>query len=199
MQAFYDISQTYNFTWASGLITNPFVAGTDSAGHIMAFRWTDSASDILIHRAAIWWVTTTAFGTAQELAVDLYIARNYSASHSGGTATDFSATNNGKRWTKQKLLSTLASAPVMQVCTTGELTDGTHDALGTVPVFRAGTAVAAAGLVNFEYNRLLTRDGAPPLRLSTNEGLILRNTIVFGATGAARVVLEMDMSLTPTL
>lgn len=173
----------------SGLLTT-VAAATSTAGHIFAFRWSHATKLCLVTNIMVKWRTIAGFTSAQEVGLDLIMARSYSASHTGGTGLTLSGNNAKKR-------ASFATTNVadIRVGTTGALTAGTHT-LDAQPIAADGFSELAAaatvpkGLFNLTFD--LNGPSDYPLVLATNEGLVLRNTILMGAAGTARVSVEMD-------
>jgi hypothetical protein len=179
---------------STGLITG-VAAGTASAGHIWAVRWAPSTAAgalavekrrfALITRLRARWFTIAGFTAAQEVLLSLFKLTGYAAPHTGGSAI----TPSKKR--------TAAPTSLMtgRIATTGALTAGTQ-AIDTDPIATgAFSELAAAATVPKGFFELFlsTEDMAQyPIVLAPNEGLLLRNEILMGAGGTARVVVEMD-------
>lgn len=180
----------YRLGFQSGLVTG-VAAATASAGHLFAFRWGSAAGVALIHRVRAKWVTVAGFTAAQEIGLDMIRATGYSASHSSGTAVTLAAPNLKKRQSHAASLLTDARGP-----TTGALTAGTHT-LDAQAMAYAGYSELAAGATVPKGAMLLDFDahmdfGGGPLELATNEGFIIRNTVLMGAGGTARLSVEVD-------
>jgi hypothetical protein len=185
----------YRIAAVSGLLTT-VAAGTATAGHLWAVRWSPAVNGnvnqalLVLQRLRARLFTVAGFTAAQEFGMDLVVARAYTASHSGGTAATLT-TNNCKKRTSMPT-TVLAS---MQTGTTGALTAGTHT-LDAQPI--ASTAyneLAAAATVPKGLSEIYisTEDlDREPIVLALNEGLVIRNTVLMGAGGTARLVVEMD-------
>lgn len=184
----------YDFGASTGLITT-VAAGTDSAGHIWACRWapptTPGAAAVnkrrfaLIQRLRATWSTIAGFTAAQEVSLGLFKLTTYTAAHSAGTAVVMS----------KKRTAHPASLMTAQVATTGALTDGSHDAVTEQLGRKSFAELAAAATVPKGYFEIFksTEDLAQyPILLAPNEGLLVRNEVLMGAAGTARVVVEMD-------
>jgi hypothetical protein len=191
----YPLERTFHVCLSTGLITL-IDAATSTAGQIGVFRWLSTTHSALIHRARAVWSTVTPFTNAQEVGMDLVVARAFTAeSATVGAVTYSFAANDGKIWTKQNAPS--ATAPSFFVSGTAVLTAGTHtldgaplDRCQMVELAAAGTPYRGTMAVDFNP----TASNRPPLRLDANEGLILRNTILMGAAGTARVVFAIDLT-----
>jgi hypothetical protein len=180
----------YRLCEETGLITG-IAAGTTSAGFLFAFRWTHATKLALITSFRASWRTIAGFTAAQEVGMQLFRATTYTASSSGGTAITLTGENLRKRATHGT--TTVADA---RISTTGALTAGTltldtHKlAAGSFAELAAGAAVPK-GFFEIQF-KPADVGWEHPLVLSQNTGLILRNSILMGAGGTARVAVEMD-------
>lgn len=197
----YHLRGRYQNTVVSGLITT-IAAHTATAGHLFVWRWDDTTVDNLrgfVRYIGARFVCTTAYGTAQETALRCTIARGYTASHTGGTAIDVGATvtGTGKRYTDQPA-SLLSSC---RMATTAELTAGTHtlDAnplsvlWGWTGAIGDQTPLAAQGgagsLGTFWDSRT---NGEDHLMFDNDEGFVISNLILMGATGVGRLIVTTE-------
>lgn len=188
----YAIRGQYQMTVSSGAVTT-IAARTATAGHLFSFRWGDTTGfHAYVRSVTARFILTTAYGTAQETGCDLIMARSYTASHTGGTAIDVggTVTNTGKLLTHQPT-SLLTSA---RVASTAELTAGTQtldaNALATLSDWSAaiGATVPLAASGSGSRPGVLY-DGLgdkAPLVLAQDEGFVIRNLILMGATGVGR-------------
>lgn len=193
---------------ATGLLTG-VAAATASAGHIFAARWnppTVNGADkkpryALITRLQALWVTIAGFTGAQEVGLDASIVRAYTASHAGGTAIAIPTVANGSTNKKRSVspVSRAASADSvmadLRVATTGGLTNGT-ETFDSTPFRQASFSelAAAATVPKGAFGLFNSTDdlSGHPIVLAPNEGIVIRNSILMGAGGTARVVVEMD-------
>lgn len=161
----------------TGLLTG-VAAGTASAGHVYALRNPSSAKKLFISRLRVVFTPTTAFGAAQALAFALFKLTGYTVAHSGGTAI-----TPLKRITSQSA----ASIATAQVSTTGALTQGTQT-LQATPITRFAASHATLPVLDAVY---VPRDDHP-IVLEANEGLLLRNEILMGASGVGILSVEPE-------
>lgn len=191
----YDLQGSFRLVCSSGAVTI-LAARTATAGQVFNFRWPSSTSTkAIIRYVGAKFTLTTAYGTAQETGCDMILARSFSVNGTNGTAVDVGSTvtNTGKILTG--LATSLITAGCVRVATDAAITAGTHTldanpfgilsgwsgAIGdTVP---RSTSGAADG-----FGTLWDARGAndAPLILGQNEGFILRNLILMGATGVGR-------------
>lgn len=175
---------------ASGLFTT-VAAGTATAGHLWAARWAPATNDprkvAVIKRLRATWNTIAGFTTAQEVQLQLFKLTGYTAAHTGGTALT----------PEKKQRASLMPPPLLtgRIATNAELTAGTQT-IGTDPLASASFAELAAaatvpkGSLVMQFAPDDTQGG--PFVLETGEGLLIRNGILMGAVGTARLVVELD-------
>jgi hypothetical protein len=178
MPTILDVIGSYRQTVTTGAVT-AIAAGTATAGHILSLRSGTSGKAVRLRTLEVEFVLTTAFGAAQEVGFDAFIARGYSAAHSGATALDFTG-DTGK--TKQ---TTSASLLTGRIANTGALTAGTHT-LDTNAVARGSLWAGAIGATLGPRFYDLTSNESKGIVLVNNEGLVVRNTILMGATGVGK-------------
>lgn len=176
----------YRFTAVSGLMTT-VAAATSTAGHVFAFRNTSTTLVIPVY-LRLAYRTIAGFTAAQEVGFDLVVARSYAASHTGGT--QISTASNGLKKRTSYATSVLGDA---RIATTGALTAGTHtlDAqpmLSDVYAELAAAATVAKGRCEAAWDMTNGQDG--PLILAQNEGLVARNSILMGAGGTVRLIVD---------
>ena len=180
----------YRLAAYTGLLT-VIAAGSASAGHIFAARWTHATKLALVTRLRAKWRTIAGFTAAQEVGLEAFTTRNYTVNHTGGTAL----TLIGDVFKKKSAHGTQTFQDI-RISATGALGNGTHtiDAHPMAANFFAELAAGAAvpkGAFDllFEVSDLATH----PIILSQNTGIIIRNgPTAMGAGGTARVVVEMD-------
>lgn len=153
-------------------------AGTSSAGHVYALRNPSTAKKVFISRVRLVFTPTTAFGAAQALAFALFKLTGYTVAHSGGTAV-----TPAKRITSQSA----ASIATAQVSGAGALTAGTQT-LAANAIARFSSSHATLPVLDSVY---VPRDDHP-IVLEANEGLLLRNEILMGASGVGVLGIEVD-------
>lgn len=175
---------------ASGLFTT-VAAGTATAGHLWAARWAPATNDprkfAVIKRLKATWNTIAGFTAAQEAQLQLFKLTGYTAAHTGGNALTPDR--------KQRASVMPAALMTGRIAGTAELTAGTH-VLGTDPLTSASFAELAAGAAvpkgSFVMQFAPDDTQGGPFVLETGEGLLIRNGILMGAGGTARVVVELD-------
>lgn len=185
-------------TAISGALTT-VAAATSTAGHVFAMRWSSATKLALIRYVQLSWVTTTAFGGAQNMGFDLIVARAYTASHTGGTNIDLTAANTNATRTNNGTSAFAASS--VAIGSTGALTAGTQtlDANAYSACQSWITTTLGTG-ASFSATLLDARDDGglaqvrSPITLAQNEGIILRNLVLMGAAGVGtlQVTVEWD-------
>lgn len=185
----------YRLAVTSGLAT-VVAAGDATAGHVFVMRNPSTTKRAIIRYVNVNFVTTTGFGTIQPMAYDLIVARAYTASHTGGTAIDMGSTvtNTGKLRTNQP--TSLFTANTCRIATTAGLTAGTH-VLDANPLSRAGGAGTTTIASAFDALLLDARnDGiatySSPITLAQDEGIVVRNVILMGATGVGYITVNVE-------
>lgn len=176
----------------SGLITT-IAAGDATNGHVWAARWAPDVTNTpaamrraaLIQRLRVRCFTIAGFTAAQEFSLALFKLTGYTAAHSAGTAL---------APTKKRVAH---PAPLMtgQIALAVQLTAGTQVIAAEPIAVGVSSELAAAATVQKGVIDMFlsTEDLAEyPIVLAPNEGLLLRNEIVMGAVGTARLVVEMD-------
>lgn len=203
----YTLYGSYRLKVSTGAVTT-VAAGTGSAGHILAFRWSPSSLttyNAYIRRIAARFILTTAYGTAQETGCDLIVARAYTASHTAATAIDLGSTvTNTNKFATAQNTSLMGVAGRARVADAGALTAGTHtfdaNPIGVLSGWSAaiGACVPVETSGNDIYGNLWdAQSNGHPLVLALNEGFVVRNLILMGATGVGRwdFLVEWDEGL----
>lgn len=194
----YELRGRYTNVVRSGLLT-AVAAFTSTAGHIFAWRWDDATVTGLlgfVRYVGVKAMLTTAFGADQEVAYGMHLLRGYTASHTGGTAVDVggTVTGTGKRYTNQPA-SLLASC---RIGDTGALTAGTH----TIDANPIGMQSFFAETVGDEMPAWEAGGGWAPLwdsresgdhlEFDNDEGFILSNLTLMGATGVIQLAVKVE-------
>jgi hypothetical protein len=175
---------SYRQTFTTGAVTT-IAAGTSTAGQLLVLRSSTVGEAARIRSLEVEFILTTAFGTPQEVGFDAYIARAFSAAPTGATALTITG-NDGK-----VLGDEPAAVLAGRIANTGAITSGTHtldnnaiargscwcSAVGAQlgPRFYDFTSCDQGGIM------LLGGDGS-----TTCEGIVIRNTILMGATGVGK-------------
>lgn len=190
----------YRVALQSGLLT-AVAAATATAGYLWAFRFAPAAGVqpapkfAVITRLRAKLQTISGFTAAQEVGIDLSVARVFTAFVTGGTSAVLT-TNNGKKIDLPANAGTTppSSSSAMMIGTTVALTAGTQT-LDAQPVAIEPHAEGAVATAQPGASQIVMDTGdllEYPIALATNEGLIIRNTTLMGAAGTARLVVELD-------
>lgn len=184
----------YRLGVSSGLLTG---AGVTAGAPLFSARWGNTTGKLaVLTRLSAYYVVTTAFTAVQELGLDLVIARAFTASDSAGTAIDLSTNKQKVRTSQGTSLFTDMRIGAATLLTAGTRTldaqpiEGfsgiSHD-----PNIAAGTAmIVAQPWLGFDWSATPS-NGEHPIILAQDEGIVVRNTIVFPAAGAARLWIKM--------
>ncbi len=183
----------YRMAARSGLVTVA-AAGDATAGHMFVMRNPSTTKKFQLRYLSAQFATTTAMAAQQPMGYDLIVGRSYTASHTGGTAIDmFTATGSQKVRTNQDL--TLFTVNTVRIATTAGLTAGTHTLDGqpiSQKLFLSPTLGNVAEVVLFDARD----DGASTVRsalsLGQDEGIILRNVVLMGATGVGYLTVNVE-------
>lgn len=179
----------YRASLTTGLLTG-VAAGTSTAGHIMALRWRDASKLFLLKYIRLRWQTTTAFTAAQEMLFKAIRASGYTAAHTGGTQIAVSGQAFKARTAHP---ATAIAANDLSVGGVGALTAGTHTL--DAEAFASLNAFSQLGASPFmpygEKEDWLEAEGASPLILAQDEGIIVRNEVAMGAAGVGRLTVDL--------
>ena len=163
----------YRLSMASGTIAAALAANAE----LFQFRWTDATRLCVIHKVLISAGANAAATAAGLVALELAVARSWSAAGTGGTAATITG-NNQK--TRTSFGSTLLGEA--RCATTAALGAGTKtlDTQGIGNVFLGigtGAITVAADLTLIDKIDLLEMDANEPhpVVLAQNEGLVIRN------------------------
>ena len=171
-------------------ITIPSGALTTVAadGPVWSCRWTATQQLCVVKRVGLSVTVRTAYGTAQGTEYGLYFARAFTVADSGGTAATLT-TNNGKLDTNYPT-SVMGD---MRIGTTGVITAGTRT-LDAHPLgancFQTN-ALGATANMDWVFGG---SDDSQQVILRQNEGLVLHNLFLMGATGVLRLYVTMEWS-----
>ncbi len=160
-------------------------AATTTAGHVFVMRVPTGVTKT---------AGVTAMGTAQWMGYDLIRATGFTAVYTGGTAIDmFTLTQSQKLRANQDL--TLFTVNCVRIATTAGLTAGTQN-LDSQALSSKAIAAPALGVVT-DVTLLDARDDGTgtfrsPLVLAADEGLVIRNLKLLGATGVFNMIVTVE-------
>ena len=182
-----EILGAYSMGLTSGALTTVAAGGT-----AFSFRWAPPTTTQLcmVRRVEIGFSTITAFTTAQSLQYSMQIARNWTASDTGGTAALFTQTNTGKLRTAMPT-SAFAGGGQIMIATTAANTAGTRTLDTQAIGFTQGQSTAIATVLTsvpvFQH-----QPGDYPLILASNEGFIINNVQLMGAAGVINLTVNVE-------
>lgn len=190
----------YRLSAKSGSLTSAAVVAD---GALFSFRWTQPNMLAVLHYLEAYLVPTVVFTAQQELGLDAILASAFSASDSGGTA--IINPSRVRRNTQQPSLLGDARIATTSVVTAGTRTLDTNAFISGSGLVNVVNAAAGTAYVNpgggdppfgFRYQPRVEA-GEHPIVLSANEGIIVRNKVIFPAAGAAVLIVNMGWAEVP--
>jgi hypothetical protein len=179
-----ELTGAYQLSAQSGALTT-----IAAAGRIFSFRWAPGTGQLcVIKRVSISFVCTTAFTAAQQMGYGLYVARSFTASDTVGTqVAPFSTNFNKYRTTQTSSNVTDARIGIAAVTSGGTINTTDTNALGLVNFWvpGAGTSLPTTNLISYNASDY-------PLVLQNNEGFVIQNTILMGATGVGTAIVNVE-------
>ena len=176
----------YSLTLVTGALT--IVAANDP---VWSFQWTATQHICVVKRIHLSVGVTTAYGAAQNTRYGLYFARAYTVADTGGTAATLT-TNNGKLDTSYPI----TQITDMRIGTTGAITAGTRT-LDAQPLDVAYFGTTALGMVGDEEFQFGLTPSHQEIIIRQNEGLVLNNLMLMGATGVLMLAVTMEWAEVP--
>jgi hypothetical protein len=166
----------FRYNGTSGALTL-VAAGSASAGHVYVLRNPDTAKKVHITRVRLSLVQTTAFGAAQSVAFAIFKLTGYTGAHTGGTAITAQ---------KRRTSETVAAVGAARIATTAGMTNVTNT-FGAQPLFRCGAhstlpVIDAVWTPRDDHGEILEQD----------EGICVRNEVLWGASGVGVLSVEVD-------
>jgi hypothetical protein len=184
----------YRASFMSGAVTLA-AAETTTAGHMFVMRVpTAETKKAIIRYVGCEFATVTAAGAQQPMGYSLIVARAFTVAYTGGTAIDmFTITGSQKVRTDQA--TTLFTANNVRMCTTAGLTAGTQT-LDSQAYSRKMFLSPVLGEVA-RVDLLDARDDGvnsvrSPIELAADEGIVVRNTILMGATLVGNLIINVE-------
>ena len=173
---------SYRHSWTTGAVTT-IAAGTATAGHLLALRYATADKAALVKSLEVSFLLTTAFGAAQRVGYDVVLARTYSAAHSGATALTMTGGTKNAGYAAPLLTGRIADA--------GALTAGTHT-FDANPVCKESFWCSAIGAKMGPTFYDFAASEQKGLLLLADEGLVVRNVTLMGATGVGEWVFTCE-------
>jgi len=177
----------YELGISSGLLTAVAAGAT-----VFSFRWSPATNTnlCLIRRVEIGFSTITAFGTAQSLQYSMQIARQWLSNDTTGTTASFAQTNTAKMRTSMPT-SGFAGGGQIFAANTGAISAGTRTLDSQAMAFVSGSSTAiGTTLPNTPLYQQQTGDY--PLIFAANEGFIINNVQLMGATGVINLYVNVE-------
>ena len=169
-----------------------------AAAPMFSARWSSTTGKrAVIRYLRADFTLTTAFGTAQPMGVDLIIARAFTASDTAGTAIDMGSTITGSGKLRTGQDASLFAANSTRIATAAALTAGTRT-LDANPISQGKAHMAALGaqysivLLDTRWGVTSVNAARAPIVLAQDEGIVVRNTILMGATGVGTFDITME-------
>lgn len=177
----------YEMGLVSGNVTTVAAGAT-----VYSFRWAPATSTNLcmIRRVEIGFSTITAFGAAQSLQYSLQIARQWSTNDTVGTIASFAQTNTAKMRTAMPT-SAFAGGGQIMIATTGAITAGVRTLDSQAMAFSTGTS-NAIGVTMPNTALIQHQTGDYPIIFAANEGFIINNVQLMGATGVINLYVNVE-------
>ena len=176
----------YSFTLTTGATT-----GLSAGDTVMSFRTGTGTGFWLPTIVAVQVAQVTAFGAAKVNTLDLYIARSFTASDTGGVAATLTG-NNGKSRTADAS-TTIAD---FRVANTATLTAGTRTLDAQRYAFLGASHSTTANASILARTSILAFTDAFEV-LAANEGLIVQVGLAYPATGTWTMTFNVQWQECP--
>jgi hypothetical protein len=177
----------YELGIVSGSLTTVAAGAT-----VFSFRWAPATTTnlCLIRRVEIGFSTITAFGTAQALQYSLQMARQWTTNDTVGNTALFTQTNTAKFRTTMPT-SGFAGGGQIMIANTGAITAGVRTLDTQAIAFANGTS-NAIGTTMPNTAIYQQQTGDYPMILANNEGFIINNAQLMGATGVINLYVNVE-------
>jgi hypothetical protein len=185
---------SYSMSLISGALTGIAAGTTGSLVSVYSFRWAPATTTQLcmIRRIEIGFNTTTAFGTAQSLQYNLMPLRTFSVNQSGTTPiiASFSQTNTGKHRTSMPTSAMAGGGGlIMSNATALTGTSFTADSQFMASISGSSTAIGTSIPMTPIFQH---QSGDYPLIFANNEGFMINNGQLMGATGVGNLIVNVE-------
>jgi hypothetical protein len=183
----------YQLGTSTGNLTNTTVLGTNAP--LFSMRWAPANGKLaVIRRVTAGFVQTVGWTTGAAQQFNLFVARGWTVSDSGGTAITIAANTNKMRTTNDPSL--FATPSDVRVATTATFTAGTRT-LDTNPiattVFAASQVAASSAVYPQQYNIIHdVNSGDHPIVLDNNEGIVFTNVTTWPAAANAQMFFNVE-------
>lgn len=189
-------------------VTGTLPAALAANAVVFSFRWGSPTfyAVPLYLRASFQTLTAFTAGTITDFGFDAFVGRTFTASHTGGTAATMT-NNNGKARTSMST-SQLPTNGDMRIATTAAfagaagITIDSHafaNSIGKANIVNAaaGTEYAISRAIELDYTAEMA-NGHHPILLAQNEGVIIRNRVVWPAAGTGVLRVQFGWAEVPT-
>lgn len=159
-------------------------------GPVFSFRYAPGYGQLcVVKRVTVTATVIAGFTAGQSIGYGLFVARNFLASDTGGTAlAPFTNSNQ-----KVRTLLTSSGVTDCRISTTGVLTAGTRtldsQSLGITyayaPTATPGTILTNVPLISYNANDY-------PLVLQNNEGFVITNQVLQGSGGTVGLTINVE-------
>lgn len=175
-------------SWASLSSESGAVSALAANATVFSLRYTGPGL-LYVRRMGVGFITQTAFTTAQRIGFAAYVARNFTASDTGGTTITQFGTNSGKH---RSTLANPTSGDV-RIATTTALTNGTRTIDANPLGLQAAWSGAAGQGIPVGLDNIFDQNsGDYPLILAPNEGIVINNFVAFGAAGTGYIYVNLE-------
>ena len=168
-----------------GVTTGSIAATLAASSPLFSFRWGSTTRLGVPDFISVGVSVNAVITTSVSMPLELFVARSFTASDTGGTTVTLTGSNNKYRTSFDTSLVTDA-----RIATTGTLTAGTRtldsQAVAMIPCV-TGTAIG----VPLTMTTIYSRSSLFPIVLVQDEGLIIRNQSAGPATGTFTVHVQM--------
>src|SRR4030065_637361 len=110
---------------STGAVTG-IAAATAPPGPLPPLRWSSASRNMYLRYLGARFITTTAFGTAQEVGCDLILASAFTVNGTNGTAVDLGSTTAATGTLRETVAQSGVIAGACRVAGTAAITAGTQ-------------------------------------------------------------------------
>lgn len=192
----YTLLGSFRLVVSTGAVTT-IAARTATAGQLLAWRYPTAATagHMYLRYLGARFTLTTAYGTAQETGCDFILARSYTVNGTDGTAVDVGSTVTTTNKLNPGAQTSQITAGCVRVASTGAITAGTHtlnaNPMGVLSGWSAAIGdqvpLATSGAAGGFGTLFDARDpDSTPIKITADQGFVVRNLILMGATGVGR-------------
>lgn len=190
----------YRVSARSGVLTG---TGVDGDGPVFSLRWTDTQVQFVLQFLEAYYIATGAFTAAQEISLGAVLASAFTVADSSGSAISLAAAGRVRKSMAVSKVNDMRIGDTTKVTAGTRTLDGFDFVQGgglvNDPNIAAGTEqIHPNGRYGFTY-ALNMAAGEHPIVLGANEGIVIRNKIVFPAAGNCRLFVNVGWMEVPAL